>query len=35
MKIEVTRTKRVKEEIEVEFPYYYKHDLTDCDYENS
>lgn len=35
MKIEVTRTKRVKEEIEVEFPYYYKHDLTDYDYENT
>jgi hypothetical protein len=35
MKIEVTRTKRVKEEIEVEIPYYYKHDLTDYDYENT
>ncbi len=35
MKIEVTRTKRVKEEIEVEFPYYYKHNLTDYDYENT
>ncbi len=35
MKIEVTRTKRVKEEIEVEFPYYYKHDLTDYEYENT
>ena len=35
MKIEVTRTKRVKEEIEIEFPYYYKHDLTDYDYENT
>lgn len=27
MKIEITTTKRVKETIDVEFPYYYKHDL--------
>ena len=33
MKIEVTTTKRVKESIEVKFPYYYIHNLTNCDYE--
>jgi hypothetical protein len=27
MKIEITTTKIVKETIDVEFPYYYKHDL--------
>lgn len=35
MKIEVIITERVKKCIEVEFPYYYKHDLTDYEYENT
>lgn len=34
MKIEIIITKRVKEIIEVEFPYYYKHDLM-SDYGDS
>lgn len=35
MQLEITTTKRVKETIEVEFPYYYKQDLTDYDYEDT
>lgn len=36
MKIEITKTKEVKEIIDVEIPYYYKHDLTDIgDYGDS
>ena len=35
MKIQIEETKKVKREIEVEIPYYYKHDLTDYEYENT
>jgi len=33
MKIQIEE--KVKREIEVEVPYYYKHDLTDYEYENT
>ena len=35
MKIEITKQINVKEVVEIDFPYYYKHDLTDYDYEST
>jgi len=35
MKVEITKQIEVKEIIEIDFPYYYKHDLTDYEYENT
>ena len=35
MKIEITKQVNVKMVVDIDFPYYYKYDLTDYDYEST